>query len=205
MAEWSNAVDSKSIVLFTGYRGFKSLSLRQFNWKDARWRRLFLMAFFCGFKPVRCIKKPKASRRGMGGVTPQKRRWLRSFAFAHRCASAHLSLVLEPTLWFQTCQRHQKTKSLKKRLLVFWRARRGSNPQPSASEADTLSNWATGAHFGYAYPLYTLLRQNASKIFGWAQNYKNYLQLERFLPNLGASLQAERWFYETDFNFGTLC
>ena len=29
MAEWSNAVDSKSIVLFTGYPGFESLSLRQ--------------------------------------------------------------------------------------------------------------------------------------------------------------------------------
>ncbi len=28
MAEWSNAVDSKSIVLFTGYLGFESLSLR---------------------------------------------------------------------------------------------------------------------------------------------------------------------------------
>ena len=31
MAEWSNAVDSKSIVLFTGYPGFESLSLRQFD------------------------------------------------------------------------------------------------------------------------------------------------------------------------------
>ena len=35
MAEWSNAVDSKSIVLFTGYPGFESLSLRQFDQKDA--------------------------------------------------------------------------------------------------------------------------------------------------------------------------
>lgn len=31
MAEWSNAVDSKSIVLFTGYLGFESLSLRHKN------------------------------------------------------------------------------------------------------------------------------------------------------------------------------
>ena len=28
MAEWSNAVDSKSIVLLSGYLGFESLSLR---------------------------------------------------------------------------------------------------------------------------------------------------------------------------------
>ena len=28
MAEWSNAVDSKSIVLGNGYLGFESLSLR---------------------------------------------------------------------------------------------------------------------------------------------------------------------------------
>ena len=41
MAEWSNAVDSKSIVLFTGYPGFESLSLRQFDQKDARLQRLF--------------------------------------------------------------------------------------------------------------------------------------------------------------------
>ena len=41
MAEWSNAVDSKSIVLFTGYPGFESLSLRQFDQKDAWKQRLF--------------------------------------------------------------------------------------------------------------------------------------------------------------------
>lgn len=39
MAEWSNAVDSKSIVLGNGYLGFESLSLRH---KKACKSRLFV-------------------------------------------------------------------------------------------------------------------------------------------------------------------
>ena len=35
MAEWSNAVDSKSIVLLSGYLGFESLSLRHVESQEA--------------------------------------------------------------------------------------------------------------------------------------------------------------------------
>ena len=44
MAEWSNAVDSKSIVLSDGYLGFESLPFRQFQ-KKARLVRVFLKVY----------------------------------------------------------------------------------------------------------------------------------------------------------------
>ena len=43
MAEWSNAVDSKSIVRFTAYLGFESLSHRQQQQKKDTERCLSLL------------------------------------------------------------------------------------------------------------------------------------------------------------------
>ena len=66
MAEWSNAVDSKSIVLSDGYLGFESLPFRQFQKKPA----------LCGFF-LKVYGKWDLNPREKGS-TPSERRALRT-------------------------------------------------------------------------------------------------------------------------------
>lgn len=60
---------------------------------------------------------------------------------ADRRPSARLCLVVKPTpSWVQTPSEKNIRPPFARRTHYFWRTRRDSNPRPSASEADTLSN-----------------------------------------------------------------
>ena len=54
-----------------------------------------------------------------------------------------------------------------------WRTRRDSNPRPLASEANTLSNWATGTSWQRT-SFYTTFFQIATKIFNFQQIFLDF-------------------------------